>query len=426
MGLGVTRTRLERLSDEKNRTLEKIEDLRSLAEEESRDLQDYEKEHVEKYRTRVTELDAEINILAEDIERSQGSRDVSRLLREDEDPKPSTGKPSESSSLIHRTFAEYARDELVSRYQQLASAASGGMADPAQVAEEARERVSRTLQNTLTSNIGGLWPTPHMAQIMDIIDASRPIVNSARRVNLDRGKLSYPVIATRPAVSKQSAEKTEAGTVGMVVNIATLTADTYLGGGDLSWQAINWSTPDALQLWFDLAAEAYARATENAAADALEDSAAGTVGTASGRLGTAGTEDFNAWNAATLAGLAQIYSQTSGRQSTDTLYLSADRFFGLAGLSSANNTFLSAVGNLDIGSMTGTWRGLRVVGSYAFDQNTAILGDSSALLVGETPGAPVELRAVEPSIGGMEVGIIGAFAAKVFDANRFVHLGTHL
>ena len=76
--------------------------------------------------------------------------------------------------------------------------------------------------------------------------------------------------------------------------------------------------------------------------------------------------------------------------------------------------------------MTGTWAGLRVVGSYGFDLNTAIVGDSSALIAAETPGAPVQLRVVEPSIGGMEVGVIGAFKSVVFDANRFKKLGTHL
>ena len=87
---------------------------------------------------------------------------------------------------------------------------------------------------------------------------------------------------------------------------------------------------------------------------------------------------------------------------------------------------MSSVGNLDIGSMTGTWSGLKVVGSYGFDQDTAIVGDSSALLVGENPGNPVQLQVAEPKIGGMEVGVIGAFKAAVFDLNRFYHLGTHL
>ena len=67
-----------------------------------------------------------------------------------------------------------------------------------------------------------------------------------------------------------------------------------------------------------------------------------------------------------------------------------------------------------------------MVGSYGFDQDTAIVGDRDALLVAETPGAPVQMRVVEPSIGGMEVGIIGAFKAVVYDVNRFYKLGTHL
>ena len=107
---------------------------------------------------------------------------------------------------------------------------------------------------------------------------------------------------------------------------------------------------------------------------------------------------------------------------TDTLYLSANKFFQLAGVGTSATLQISQVGSLDVGSMTGTYAGLRVVGSYGFATNTAIIGDGSALLVAETPGAPVEMRAVEPSIGGMEVGIIGAFKAKVFDSTRFVHI----
>jgi hypothetical protein len=84
---------------------------------------------------------------------------------------------------------------------------------------------------------------------------------------------------------------------------------------------------------------------------------------------------------------------------------------------------MSPVGNLDLGSMTGTYMGLRVVGSYGFtNANAAIVGDADALLVGETAGAPVELRAVEPTIGGMQVGVIGAFASVLFDGQRFIHL----
>ena len=57
---------------------------------------------------------------------------------------------------------------------------------------------------------------------------------------LSSGTLTYPKIVQRPEVLKQTTEKTLAGTANMQVELDTLTADTYLGAGDLSWQAIIW------------------------------------------------------------------------------------------------------------------------------------------------------------------------------------------
>lgn len=424
MSQGVTKMRLERLADERGRTQEKLEDLLKIAEEEQRDLGEFEQEQSAKYRDRIMTLEEEIIQLTTDVERVENARDVSEVLRGSQGE--GNGKVAASGPVVYRTFAEFARDEMIVRFPEIAQMASPTGADKAAVRDAAVERLQRTIAHTTSGDIPGLVPAAHMAQIMDIINASRPVVNSGRPVPLERGSLTYPKIVNRPEVTLQSSEKTEGGTANMQVDLETLTAQTYIGGGNLSWQAMNWSTPDALQLWFDLAAEAYARATEEAACDVLEDSAAGTIGTTASRLGTAGTEDFAAWRAAIISGLGSIYSTTSGRSRSDTLYLSAARFFQLAGIGTDQTLQLSAVGNLDVGSMTGTFSGLRVVGSYAFDQDVAIIGDSSALLVAETSGAPVQLRAVEPSIGGMEVGVIGAFKAVVFDTDRFIHLSTHL
>jgi HK97 family phage major capsid protein len=423
--------RLERLADERTRTEEKIGDIIELAEEEQRELAEYEAEQLSRHRTHLTELETEIGMLADDLKRVEGARDVSEVIRGRSDQNGgNTGNGSSLGSgtglvefgqdgpVVYRTFAAYARDVILSRFDLIASQVDGP-GGATQVREQAMERLQRTVQNTTTSDIEGLLPPQHMAQIMDIIDGSRPVVTSARRVDLSSGKLTYPKIAQRPEVLKQGSEKTEAGTQKMEVTLEDMTADTYLGAGDLSWQAINWSTPNALQLWFDLAAEAYGRATETAACVELAGTAIGTI---SVPLGTAGTENFGQWSAAIVAGIGGIYNTTGGRARTNTLYLSADRFFALAGIATDQVLNLSAVGNLDIASMTGTFRGLRVVGSYGFSSHTAIVGDSSAFLVAETPGAPVEMRAVEPAIGGMEVGVIGAFQSKVFDPQRFTKL----
>ena len=424
---GVTKMRMERLADERERTSEKLTDLLALAEEEKRELNEFEREQATKYRSQIASHEEEIVLLATDIEQAESSRDVSKLVRPDSADNGEAKKRisvSQDGPVVYRNYAEYARDELVVRFPQIAEQAAGVHGNPRDIREAAQERIQRALEHTLTSDIAGLLPPQHIAQIMDIVDSKRPVVSSARKLPLERGSLTYPKISGRPAVELQPSEKSEGGTVDMNVDLVTMTAATYIGGGNLSWQVINWSSPDALQLWFDLAAEAYARQTEEVSCDAIEDAAIGTLGTAT-RLGTAGTESFAQWRTAIIGALGSIYSTTAGRAQSDTLYLSADRFFQLAGLGTDQTLQISAVGNLDVGSMTGTYAGLKVVGSYGFDTSVAIIGDADAFLVGETAGAPVQMRVVEPSIGGMEVGVIGAFAAKVFDTDRFLKLSTH-
>ena len=114
----------------------------------------------------------------------------------------------------------------------------------------------------------------------------------------------------------------------MDVQMQTATASTYLGGGDLSWQAINWSTPNALDLWFRLAAADYALKTEQDAAQVLQHSAF------SNNIGSplAGTPTFAQFMTAVGAGYAEVFAN-SGRLA-DTIYMAPDRFGYLLGLTS--------------------------------------------------------------------------------------------
>jgi HK97 family phage major capsid protein len=432
--MGATKMRMERLGDERDRTASKLQDLIDLAEDEKRSQSEGERAQATKYREQIAEYEEEIILLASDVERQDAAVDVSRVLRSDEGDGEGDGEsgirryatPRSNGPSVYRSFAEYARDKLITdeKFGSQILPLAGG--DPNAIRMQAEERLERTLQNVTSTTVAGLINPTHMTDILDIIDRSRPVVDSGRDVPLDRGSMTYPVIGTRPSVILQSAEKTEAGTVAPTVSSSTLTANTYLGAVNISWQALNWSNPDVLALYLDLAAEAYARQTESVACEAMETSAIGTVGTASGRLGTAGTESFGQWRAAVIAGLSGINTATVSRHRTNTLYLSANRFYQLAALGTDQVVQMSPIGSLDVGSMTGNFFGLRVIGSHGFDQDTAIIGDSGALLIGENAGSPVDLRVVEPRIGGYEVGLIGAFNAVVFDVNRFFHLGTHL
>ncbi len=147
-------------------------------------------------------------------------------------------RPTDTDAPIYRTFAQYARDSIVARFDPIAALAGRG----ARVA--AAERIERAVANTLSGDVDGLIPPQHLSQIFDIISTVRPIVQSARNVSLTSGKLTYPDVTQRPLVGKQVGEKTEAPSRKMIVTMIEGTlADTYVGCGDLSWQAINWSTP---------------------------------------------------------------------------------------------------------------------------------------------------------------------------------------
>ena len=423
---GITRMRVERLGDDLKRTRQKLEDLLGLAEEEQRPLNDFENEQATKYRTQIKDTEDEIELLAVDIEREDGSRDVSALLRRDESPERRWATPRSDGPIVYRDYTEYIRDWAVTNIPDVAHQIAGAAGDVSVVRMEAQERLERTLQNTTTSVVPGLIVPTHMTQIMDVISTSRPVVESAADIPLDRGSLTYPKVDTRPTVVQQTSEKTEAGTVAPAISQQTLAALTYLGAGNISWQAANWSNPDTISVWFRLAAEAYARQTENRACDVLEDAAIGTVGTASGRLGTAGTESFSQWRSAVAAGIGNVIANSGGRVVPDTLYTSYGRFVQLATLGTDQVLQMSPVGSADFSTLSGSFMGLKVVGSYGFDQDVAIVGLSRHLFVGENPGSPVEMRVIEPRIGGYEIGVIGAFNAAVFDVNSFAHLGTHL
>ncbi len=414
----VTRTRIQRLLDEREAVTTLHENMLKDAEiRADRELTDIEEATVNGYRTRAKEIDGEIKQLHEVLKQEEESALVSKQVRQH-----LTGagiRTDGNGETVYRTFAQYARDKIIAKpvgqlTENIVREAGGEVAMQA-----ARERLMRTPEHTLTSDVDGLLPPQHITQILDVINKSRPVVATANRQDLARGTLTYPKITGRPEVLLQPAEKQEGGTAKMEVEMGTLTAQTFIGGGNLSWQMINWSTPDGLALWFDLAGEAYAQQTEGTACAVL-DAAAAAGGTAPVPV-TGGTADtFQDWISAVVGGAGVVYAN-SGRV-PDTLYLSPDMFFVAAALTSDSGASFISAGQLSVGGLSGSIAGIRVVTSPGFGTATAIIGDSRAFMVGETPGAPVELRAVEPAIGGLEVGVIGAFGAVVFDDARFATL----
>jgi hypothetical protein len=404
--------RLSRLVDERDHTQQLHENLLAAVEtREDKSLSEAESSQVTMYRERARELDTEIDSLAASIEQHnkavEESKKIKRVLAGANDIE------MEGDEVVYRTMASYARDVILTGNGRESGKIAAQLGDKNEIqrAAERLQLLKRVPANTLSSNVGGLTPQQHIAQIFQVIQTARPIVESAQRAELERGVLSYPVVATRPVVAVQSTQKTEAGNTGMVINMATATASTYLGGGDLSWQAINWSTPNALDLWFRLVASDYALKTEQDAATVV--SANAFLNNIASPLAASPT--FAAFMTAVGAGYAEVYAN-SGRIA-NTLYMAPDRFGYMLGLTSDAFSQMVEVGQSGIGP-------LQVIVSRGLNAGEIIVGDRDGLLVAETPGAPVELRVVEPAIGGVEVGLIGAFEAVVVDNGSFALITT--
>jgi hypothetical protein len=132
--------------------------------------------------------------------------------------------------------------------------------------------------------------------------------------------------------------------------------------------------------------------------------------------------DFSDIVAAIAAGAGDVYAN-SGRIA-DTVYMAPNALYSIAAVVSAEAGNFINVGSLNLSAQGGTLAGMNVVVSRGMDSGTIVVGDSDGLLVAETAGAPVELRVVEPAIGGVEVGIIGAFEAVVVDEGAFALITT--
>jgi HK97 family phage major capsid protein len=395
---------LQRLVSEREQVNEAIDSILGAAESEERDPSDSERELITRQRARLEELEPQIGELLDLEEARERARDARTVLTRPglpaAPPAPSAASPAPEEA-VYRTFAQFARDELICRFDKIANRAGPG------AREQAQERLTRAVANTLTADIPGLLPNQHLAQIIDVIDKARPLVQASRQIGLTAGKVTYPKITQRPIVGEQTAEKTELPSQKMTVAMVEATAKVYGGAGDLSWQDIAWSNPDALSLWFDLAAEAYAAQTENATAAELATAPAAPV------VITAPV-DLAKFLAAAADVAAAIYTDT--RRRPDTLGMSvADGYSLLAFVGNVSPVFLASAGSGSLTSGSGNVGGFNLVISPSLADGTAYIYDSSALLTAETAGAPVELRAVEPSIAGFEVGVVGAFAAELME-----------
>jgi hypothetical protein len=368
-----------------------------------------------KYRSDLAYLDGEIDTWAAQVKADDDAKTRSENLRRAEQAARGVADVGEGGEVIYRSLGQMAVDQLLTHknvHARGAAASKGVTSEMIQRAQQRLEAFERTPATTLSSDIAGLTPPQHIAEIFQVINADRPLVEAAGvKRNLTNLVYTYPQVDASPVVAVQGTQKTEAGNTGMDISMVTKTASTYLGGGNLSWQAIEFSDPSAYDLWFRLIAADYALKTETDAATVV--SASAFLNNISSTVSTSAT--FAQHMTAVGAGYAEVYAN-SGR-TANAIIMAPDRYGFFLGLTSDAFTQFMDVGRQGIGP-------LRIIVSRGLNAGEIIVGDMNGLLVAENAGAPVRMFVSEPAIAGVEVGLVGAFDAAVVDDGAFALIST--
>lgn len=371
-------------------------------------------ELLSKYRSDLAHYDEEIKTWDAQVEADREARKTSDEIRRRANAFHGKGTDGPDGEPLYRTLGQVAIDQILTSPNRHARAHVGSQGVPQDEvlrAEQRLQALERTPATTLSSDIAGLTPPQHIAEIFQIINSDRALVDAAPKVNLENLVWTYPQLDASPVVAAQGTQKTEAGNTGMDVSMVTKTATTYLGGGNLSWQAVSFSNPSAYDLWFRLIAADYALKTETDAATVV--SASAFLNNASTTIATTAT--FAEFMAAVGLGYNEVWAN-SGRIA-NSIIMAPDRFGYLLGTTSAAFSQFVSVGQDGIGP-------LRIIVSRGLNAGEVIVGDINGLLVAENAGAPVRMFVSEPAIAGVEVGLVGLFDAAVVDDGAFSLIST--
>jgi HK97 family phage major capsid protein len=236
---------------------------------------------------------------------------------------------------------------------------------------------ARAFVDVTTADVPGIVPPVWIRTIADTISAAQPFVQAFSQLPLpDSGMtLTYPAIATRPLVGKQTAEKTEVPSRKTTITPHTANVATYGGGEDVSVQVLQRTDPSYLGLMLDLYAEAMALVVNT---DAITAALAAITAPAVD-LGA----DATGYNAALAQAAADVL--TNSRLMPDTLVVSVDMWQAFAGASDPDGRPLfpnvapsNPVGSSSLDSTTGNARGLTFVVDPMMPANTGVLGARAA------------------------------------------------
>jgi HK97 family phage major capsid protein len=396
---------IRRLEEELNERNAYAQGIIEGAQDKERDLNDHEKAQLVEVRSRMADLKDQL----EELESTARiAREVSTRARQI-DSAISTARATPPQEVEYRSTGAYLVDYIQ---------AQGG----SRSALERLEVFTRAAAHQKTSDNLGVVPDPIIGNVLNFIDAARPIVGLLGPQPLPSATFYRPKVTQHTSVAAQGSagaaadEKAELVSQKMTISRLTGTAITYGGYVNVSRQDIDFSSPQVLDIVVNDLAAQYAIQTEAAVGVAINASTNNIeLTTASGGTPTAAELLAALWT-----GVANIYTATKGQGRPVLLVQPAKlanwgSLFAPVNPQNAQSLGFSAV---DFGQgIIGNVSGIPVVCSTglssALSTTFGLLISTAAVEVYETRVG--QLQVTEPSVLGVQVAYAGYFTPIVVE-----------
>lgn len=385
-----------------------VEAITDHATDEDRDLTEAEQRTCEMRRSRVEQLDSELEIEVQSLERAKRFAELTADVGTEIHTGEVVRRSRESTPVLHeyKSPGEYLTDFCMRAKD-----------------ERARNRFDtyvRALAHQITTENPGIIPTPIVGPVIAQANERRPALLAATMRPLPSAGKTFqrPMISQHTLAGLQAAEKAELPSQPMKIDPVTVTKATYGGAVNLSWQDRDWTDPAIMDLLVADLANAYAKQTDMGFCTYF-------LGTVTQTQGVTDPTDGGDWLSAIYAAAATVYA--GGNNLPDTIWVSTDVWAMLGSLFDLNGRPLfptvgpgNSMGNLSPTSFGGSVGGIRLVVDAHFPAKTAVVGDSTKVEVYEQIGGQVS--AIEPSVLGTVVAYYGYIAWLTLLPSAFVKL----
>jgi HK97 family phage major capsid protein len=401
--------RLEWLRRQRETAAADVEQITTKAADEDRDLTDAEQSTCIARRSRLEDLDAEIEVEVSVVNRSAQYAELTSGIggAPDRQQVEHVQRNAPADAPTYATPGEYLSD-FCRRSE-----------DPgARTRFEAYLRAAPAHQTTADNP--GILPTPILEPVFIQQTQRRPAIEATTRRPLPGAGKTFtrPHITQNTLVGLQAAEKGELPTQTMKIDPLTVTKSTYGGVVNLSWQDRDWTDPSIMNLLVADMAGSYAQATDAAFCTYFAGSVTNT--TEVGGQSTGGD-----YLGAIFSAAGEIFGATNALP--DTIWCAPDVWGMLGSMVDTTGRPLfptiapgNSMGTIGPTSLSGSIAGIRLVVDKNFAAGTMIIGDSLYIETYETVGGQVSV--IEPSVLGTQIAFYGYMAWMNLVPEAFIKL----